>query len=332
MDDQSATGRQADKPSRIPWEGWKDILWRVKDRIGRDRVSLVAAGTAFFLLLAIFPGLAALVSLYGLVADPSAVTRQLAFLESVVPAEGFDIITGQLTRLAEQGGGALSFGFLLSLGAAIWSANNGVKAIIQAMNVAYMEQEKRNFIRLSLFSLAVTLGTLFVLGMFIAVIGVAPVVLAGVGLGDVVKALVALLRWPFLIVVAALAIALVYRFAPNRRQAKWRWVTWGSAIATIGWIVASLLFSWYLSNLASFDRTYGPLGAVIGLLLWLWLSIQILIIGAELDAETERQTRHDSTVGEPKPMGARGAVVADTLGERRPSKRTSESSDADRDA
>lgn len=308
-------GRDAEHPRHIPFAGWKDILWRVLKRIGRDRVTLVAAGTAFYLLLALFPALAALVSLYGLVADVADVAEHLEFLQSVLPADSFDIIGEQLTRLAEQENAALGFGFVFGLAVALWSANNGIKAVVQAMNVAYREHEKRSFVQLTLFTLATTMVALVVAVIFIAAVGLVPTMLNSIGLDSLAETLISVLRWPVLMAVTGGMIALVYRYAPSRRPARWRWITWGSAIATIGWIIASVLFSWYLSNLADFNATYGSLGTVIGLMLWLWLLMQILIIGAEIDAEMERQTERDSTVGPEKPMGERGATVADTLGE-----------------
>jgi len=307
-------GRHANQPTNIPFAGWKDIVWRVIGRVGRDRVALVAAGTAFYLLLALFPALAALVSIYGLVADPADVASHLEFLGDVLPANAFDIIEEQLTRLGDQDTGALGFGFLLGLAAALWSTNNGIKALVQAMNVAYREDESRGFVKLTLLTLGTTVGAMVVAVVLVAAVGLVPAAISSLGLAEVTETLIRVLRWPMLIVVCGAVISLVYRYAPSRALAKWHWVTWGGAFATIGWILASLLFSWYLSNLASYNETYGSLGAVIGMMLWMWLLMQILIIGATLDAEMEHQTERDATVGPEKPMGERGAVVADSLG------------------
>lgn len=317
MPTSTAAGRDARAPSRIPLDGWKDILWRVKNRVGRDRVALIAAGTAFYLLLAIFPALAALVSLYGLLSDPAEVADHIEFISGILPANAFDIVSDQLGRLAEANSGALSFGFLFGLGAALWSANNGVKAIVQSMNVAYEEEEKRSFLQLTLFTLAVTVGTLLVVTLFIFAVGVVPPLLDAIGAGDTVEAVISIARWPLLLIIAGVVITLIYRYAPSRKRAAWRWLTWGSGLATLGWIVTSLLYSWYLSNLANLNETYGSLGVIVGLMIWLWLSMQILVIGAELDAEMEHQTEKDSTVGPDKPMGERGAVMADTVGQHR---------------
>lgn len=317
MPESDADGRSADRPSRIPVEGWKDVLWRVKNRIGRDRVALIAAGTAFYLLLALFPALAALVSLYGLLSDPSEVADHLEFVADILPANAYDLVSEQLARLAEGNTGALSFGFILGLGAALWSANNGVKAIVQSMNVAYREEEKRSFLKLTLFTLATTILTLVVATLFIFAIGIIPPLLDAIGVGRTAETLFSIARWPVLLILASGTIALIYRYAPSRRNAEWRWISWGSALATLGWVVTSLGYSWYLSNLANLNETYGSLGVIVGLMIWLWLSMQILVIGAEIDAEMEHQTAHDSTVGPSRPMGERGAVVADSLGERR---------------
>lgn len=308
-------GRDAEAPSEIPAKGWWDILWRVKDRFVQDRVPLIAAGTAFYMLLALFPALAAFVSLYGFTADPRSIADQLLFFAGVLPEAGIEIIREQLDRLAEQGSTALSVGFVFGLLVALWSANNGIKTLAEAMNVAYHERETRSFIWLNVVSLAVTIGAMIVGILAVVMVGVIPAVLAIVGLREVVIWLISVARWPILFLVAGLGITLLYRYGPCRERAKWRWVTWGSALATVAWIGVSILFSWYLSNFANYQATYGSLGAVVGFMTWTWLSALIIIIGAELDAETEHQTARDSTTGAEKPMGERGAVVADTLGE-----------------
>ena len=308
-------GRRAATPAQLPWAAWKDILWRVWAEFSKDRVTLIAAGATFYLLLALFPALAAFVSIYGFVADPVTVADHIAFLGGFLPAGGVDLIKTQLQNLASQNEAALSFGFIFGLAVALWSANNGIKTLFEAMNIAYDEAEKRSFVRLNLISLGFTLGAIVIAILFIVSVGVVPAVLAFVGLGHVTEVLISLLRWPILFAAAAFGLSVLYRYGPSRERAKWRWVTWGSVVATALWLLASILFSWYLQNFADYNATYGSLGAVIGFMMWTWISVTIIILGAELNSEMEHQTARDSTTGPEAPMGARGATMADTLGD-----------------
>ena len=307
-------GRDADRPSEIPVLGWKDIAWRLWEQFNKDRIMLVAAGATFYLLLALFPALAAFVSLYGFVADPATVADHVAYLGGLLPSGGLDIIRGQLQALARQNNDALGLGFFVGFAVALWSANSGIKAIFDAMNIAYEEEEKRSFLKLNLLSLTFTLGVLLVgIGMLLTV-GVVPALLALLRLDAWTEVLVSVARWPLLMLAILTGISLVYRFGPSREHAKWRWLSWGAVIATVVWIAASWLFSFYLQNFADYNATYGSLGAVIGLMMWTWISVIILIVGAAINAEMEHQTACDTTTGAPLPMGKRGAYVADTLG------------------
>ena len=231
-----------------------------------------------------------------------------------MPSGGIDLIRGQLEALAGQDRGSLSIGLVVALLTAFWSANNGVKTLFEAMNIAYEEREKRSFILLNLIALGFTLGAFAVAMSMIVAVGVVPAMLALLQVGDHSGTLISLMRWPVLLVMVATGISIIYRFGPSRERAKWRWITWGGALATAIWIAASVGFSFYLQNFADYNATYGSLGAVVGMMLWIWISVIILILGAELNAEMEHQTAVDTTTGEPRPMGERGAVVADTLG------------------
>ena len=315
MKPEAGRGREADWPSEIPTRGWKDILRRVYREVVRDRVTLVAAGAAFYLMLAIFPALGAFVSIYGFVADPTSIAGQIAFLQGVLPSGGLNLIYSQLESLASQDPSALSLGLVATLAVSLWSANNGVKTLFEALNIAYEEEEKRSFVRLNLVALAFTLGFMIAFMAMIAVIGIVPAVLAVLNLGGVSEILIAVGRWILMLGLMVMGLSLLYRFGPCRARAKWRWISWGSVLATLVWLFASIAFSYYLQNFADYNATYGSLGAAIGFMLWIWLSAVILIVGAELNAEMEHQTARDSTTGEPQPMGQRGAVVADTLGE-----------------
>ncbi|TMJ00070.1 MAG: YihY/virulence factor BrkB family protein [Alphaproteobacteria bacterium] len=313
---QPGRGRSADAPTRIPARGWKDILWRTYEEISADRLFMIAAGVTFYAMLAFVPAITALVSLYGLFAKASTIDQHLSFIASMMPGSAYELIGDQITRIAGNNDGKLTFAFVLGLGVALWSANAGMKAIFDALNIVYDEDEKRGFIKLNLISLTFTLGAVVALLVAIGAVVALPLVLAYVGFGAERQAwLLTLLRWPALFVLVMLGLALLYRFGPSRKDAEWRWVSVGSVFASFAWLAISALFSWYLSKFADYNATYGSLGAVIGLMMWIWLSVSVILIGAELNAETEHQTARDTTVGHGKPLGARGAVMADTVGE-----------------
>ncbi len=308
-------GRRAKSPVHIPARGWGDILWRVYNQIGDDRLLAVAAGAVFYMLLALFPAVTALVSLYGLFTDASVINEHLALLAGVMPPGALDIIREQVTRLTGTSTNALSFGFFFGLALALWSANAGMKAIIDALNVVYDESEKRGFVKLTLVAFAFTLGGLVFILLALSAIVVLPLVLAWIGIDTRVGELLSWLRWPALLVVIMMFLAVLYRYGPSRTRAQWRWLSVGSIVATVTWLAGSALFSWYLANFANYDATYGSLGAGIGLMMWLWLSVIVILVGGELNAEIEHQTAHDTTEGVAKPLGARGATMADTVGD-----------------
>ena len=308
-------GRRADAPTAMPWRGWKDVLWRTYEEISADRLLLIAAGVVFYAMLAVVPAITALVSVYGLFAKASSISEHLNFLAGVMPAGAYALVSEQIVRIAAGSDGKLTFAFLIGLGLAVWSANAGMKAIFDALNVVYDEDEKRSFIKLNLISLCFTFGAVVMLLLAIGSVVVLPLVLAYMGFAAEQQAgFLPLLRWPALFLVVMFGLSVLYRFGPSRRRAKWRWVSIGSVVAAALWIAVSLLFSWYLSRFADYNATYGSLGAVIGLMMWLWLSVTIILVGAELNSELEHQTARDSTVGAPKPLGTRGAVMADTVG------------------
>lgn len=307
-------GRSADRPSDIPAPGWKDILVRVYHGISEDRILLVAAGVTFYLLLSIFPGIAALVSIYGLFADPADIAGHLDALTNVAPGGAIELLREDMTRLASNGGTTLGLGFVVSLAVSLWSTNSGVSAIFDALNIVYGEKEKRGLVRFYLTTLTFTLASVVFILLTIAVVVLLPVVLNFIPLPGGTDLLVKIARWPTLFVLTALALAVLYRYGPSRAEARWRWITWGSAFATVTWIAASVLFSWYVGNFGSYNKTYGSLGAIIGFMTWIWISIIVVLVGAKLDAEMEHQTARETTAGQPKPLGMRGARMADTVG------------------
>jgi membrane protein len=307
-------GRRATAPGQIPLKGWKDVLWRTASEIVEDRVTLIAAGVTYYLLLASFPALGVLVSLYGFVSDPADIGKQIGFLSMILPPGALDLVLGQLSTLSSQKASTLSAAFIISFAVALWSANSGVKALFDAMNVAYGEEEKRSFVQLNLLSLGFTLGALVVAVVLIIAVGIVPAALALLRLDGWAEALAAIARWPLVLVVVWAATMVIYRYGPSRDKAKLRWLSWGAGISALIWMAASIAFSFYLQNFGHYNVTYGTLGALIGFMVWTWISVVILIMGAELDAELEHQTLSDSTTGPPAPIGQRGAVMADTVG------------------
>jgi membrane protein len=312
---QPGRGRRAASPWQIPFRGWKDILWRTYERIGEDRLLAVAAGVVFYGLLALFPAITAMVSLYGLFAKASTINEHLSAVAGLLPEGGVSVVQDQVNRLAAKGDAKLGFGFIIGLAIALWSANSGMKAIIDALNVVYEEKEKRGFIKQTLISFGFTLAAIAAVLLALGAVVVMPVALNCLGLHAVTDFLLRGLRWPVLLALIITALAVLYRFGPSRQEPRWQWISVGSVVAAAAWLVASGLLSWYLASFASYDATYGSLGAGIGLMMWMWVSSIDILFGAELNSEIEHQTTRDSTVAGEKPLGARGAVMADTIGE-----------------
>ena len=308
-------GRLAERPEHIPHKGWVDIFWRLGMSYFGDRVGFVAGGVTFFVMLSLFPTLAAFVTVYGLFADPADASSRLYFLYSVMPSGVAQFLSGEMQRLAENSNTALTFTLVWTLALSLWSANGAVKTLFYGLNIAYHEVEKRNIVTYNLMCMGFTVaGLASILMTAVLVVGV-PLVLGVFGWAAEWSHL-APLRWPVLLVVYVAALTIIYRMGPCRQRARWRWLTPGAIFAAVLSLVLSLIFSWYLQT---FVRTasYGPLAAMMGFLLWTWLSVQIIIMGAELNAEIEHQTAVDTTTGHPAAIGERGAVVADTVGPKR---------------
>ena len=307
----AALGRLADSPADIPWRGWKRVIRRTWDEIISDRVALVAAGCAFYGTLALFPAISMLVSLYGLVFDPVTVEPQLATLQDLLPPSAFQLISERVHMLVSKPPGALTRGLLVSTAVALWSSATGTKSIISALNLAYEERERRSFLRFQVTAFIMTLlallGAVLGLGLLVAL----PAFLALLGFTGNTAALVQVASALLLVLFVLVSLSLLYRFGPCREAARWRWITPGSILATVLWVLASVLFSFYVGHLASYDATYGPLGAVVGVMMWFFVTVYVVLLGAELNAELELQTARDSTDGPPRPIGRRGAYVAD---------------------
>jgi membrane protein len=284
-----APGDEAASPLDIPRRGWVQIGKRVLVRVGEDRVLAEAAAVTFYSLLALFPALAALISLYGLVADPATIENHLSLAAGLVPGGGMQIVTQQLHSLAAAGHGALGTGAVAGILFSLWSASAGMRAIFDSLNAVYEQKETRGFVHRVLLSLAFTLGGLLFVVLAVAGVVAVPIVLDYAGLGSSTDTLLSVLRWPVLLLAVAFMLGMIYRFGPSRPRAKWRWVSAGGGLAALAWVLASAGFSYYAANFGSYNKTYGSLGAAVGFMTWIWISTIIMLVGAELNAEIERQ-------------------------------------------
>jgi len=307
-------GRNADAPTEIPPQGWKDVLTRTKTEVKQDRVPLLSAAVAFYSLLAIVPAMVAIVCLYGLLADPSDIERQVDDWLGSAPQEVRELVAAQLTSITENAGTAAGIGVVIGIVAALWAASSGMGHLVEAINIAYDEEETRGWVKRRLLAIALTVGATVFIMVAVGLIAVLPAALADTGLGTASRVVAGVVRWLVLFVGMIAALSVLYRYGPDRNGPKWRWASPGAIVATIMWLLASVLFSIYTANFAKYNETYGTLGSVVVVMLWLFLTALAVIVGAELNAELERQTVRDSTIGAERPMGARDAYAADTLG------------------
>jgi membrane protein len=307
-------GRSATSPHQIPMPGWKDILVRTWGEISENNIFLVAGGVTYAVLLALFPGLAALVSIYGLLLNPSQVETQIAALSHILPPESTQMIGDQLEKLVSASSGSLSISAGVALVLALWSASRGMSGLVSALNIAYDQKETRGFFKLNLVAIGLTVLVLIGGTVIIALVGVLPAALQFIGLESSTRWLLLVLEWPLLIVVVMVGLAVLYRYAPDRHPPRWRWVSPGAIVATLLWLLGSVGFTVYVSHFNSYDKTYGSLGGVVVMLTWLYLSAFVALLGAVVNAQSERQTAADSTAGQEKPMGSRKAYAADTTG------------------
>jgi membrane protein len=302
-------GRQAERPQQIPPTGWKDIAKRTMKEVKQDQVPLLAAGVAFYALLSLFPAIIAAVSIYGLVADPTTVRDQIARLTETLSPETAKLVGEQIRQVTAGAGGALGLATVLGIAIALWSASSGMKALITGVNMAYDESESRKFLKLRGLALLLTLGAMVLMGIALALIVAFPAVT-----GDWPTALrwtASILRWLLLAALLTAGLAVLYRYAPDRDEPRWTWVSWGSGIATLLWVVASIGFSIYATFFGNYNKTYGALAGIIILMFWLFLSAFVVLLGAELNTEMELQTARDTTAGPEQPMGERQAHAAD---------------------
>jgi membrane protein len=309
-------GRHATTPTEVPTAGWLDILSRTKQQFSEDNLTIVAAGVGFYGFVAVVPALAALVALYGLIADPAQVADQVTALAQVLPEEVLPLLRDQMLRITsnhQAAGISASLGVLI----AIYSSANATKALLSGLNIAYDETEKRSFLKLNFIALVLTVGAIIAAVLAISLVAVLPSVLSHLHVPGKVEVILNWVRWPILVGGFMISLATLYRFGPSRNDAKWKWVSPGALVAAFLWLVGSALFSLYVAKVGSYDKTYGPLGAVVVFLMWLYISALTVLVGAEFNSEMERQTLQDTTDEPEKPMGQRGATAADTVGPTR---------------
>lgn len=309
-------GRLARTPAQIPWRGWRAAIGRTLHDMISDRISLVAAGCTFYAVLALFPAISMLISLYGLVFNPATVEPQLAVLRHLLPPEAFNMLAGRVHQLVTQPSSLLGIKLAGSVLFTLWSSATGTRSMLSALNMAYGEEDTRSYLRFQVISFAMTIGAILVAVLALAGLVALPAALGFVGLSAYSQLLIQVISFSVLVVFVLLALSLLYRFGPSRHRARWRWITPGSVLATLLWLLASVLFSLYVGHLASYDVTYGSLGAAIVVMMWFYVSVYVVLLGAELNAELELQTVRDSTTGPPKPIGKRGAFVADHVAQR----------------
>lgn len=314
---QPGRGRDAQGPTGIPRRGLLDVAARLKTQIAEDNLALIAAGVAFYGLLAVFPAITALMSVAGLVYSPAELVSVLEGASSIVPPDVSRILLEQAQSVAGSDEGGLTLGVLLGFSLAMWSASSGVASLVQGLNVAYDERETRGFVWLRLRVLGMTIAIMLGLILAAALIVAVPVVLAFMVFSPQIELMVQLLAYIPLAVIFIGGVVALYRWGPDRARAKWRWLTPGALVASVLWLVASIGFSIYVQQFGSYNETFGSIAGVIVLLMWLWLSAFVILLGAELNAELEAQTARDTTTGQREPMGHRGAVKADELGDVR---------------
>jgi membrane protein len=308
-------GRFARSPGEIPPRGWFDVVKRVYRQIGEDNIGIAAAGVAFYAFFALFPLIAATIAIYGLITDPITAQQQMAAIAKELPEQSAKLVQDQLRQIARSSPVALSWGLVISILLSLWSANKGTQALFQAINIAYNEKNNRGFLNGNLITLLFTILGIVVAILSIILVIALPAFTSRLELPYALQVMVFIARWIILAVVLIAGLAILYRFAPDREKPRWQWVSWGSVIATVFWLAGSWGFSYYVKNFSNYNATYGSLAAVVILLLWFNLSSFIVLLGAEINSELERQTVRDSTTGKTQPMGKRGATDADNLGE-----------------
>jgi membrane protein len=313
-DHEAGRGREADQSTEIPRRGWWDVARRTMHEVRDDNIPTIAASVAFYAMLAVVPALIAVISIYGLIADPRDVRDQIESFTSALPEDASELVTNQLDSITRESGNGLGVGVVLGIAAALWTAAGGVGALIKGMNLVYDQTENRKFLHRRALALLLTIGGVVAMITMLGLIVAAPAVIRRVTDSDIASTVLVALRWPLLLVLILFGLAVLYRFGPNRSLARWHWVSGGALLAAGLWLLASAGFAVYVDLMGSYNETYGSLGAVIILMLWLYLSAFAVLLGAELNSQLERPTAADTTTGRDRPEGEGEAHAADTLG------------------
>jgi membrane protein len=314
---QDERGRQATRPGEVPPRGWLDVLKRTRQGIRDTNASIVAAGVAFYAFLALVPALIAVVAVYGLVANPADVKDQITTFTSALPRDAQKLLSSQLSSITRSAGSGTGIAAAIAIGAALWSASSGIAALNTGLTVVNRENETRGMVKRRLLALVLTLFAVAGLLVMLALVVALPSVLDSIDISGIGSTALELARWPLLAGLLLVGLAVIFRYGPQRRRPRWRWITPGAIVAVIVGLVASIGFSIYVSLLGNYNKTYGTLGAIIIMLLWLYLMAFAVLFGAAMNAELERQTERDTTAGDEEPMGERGAYVADSVGPTR---------------
>lgn len=304
-------GRSASTPLKIPARGWQQIAKRVWRQVGKDNVQIVSAGVAFYFFLSLFPAIAAFLALYGLIMSPENAAEQVTQLQPLIPQEAYQLIAGFAEAVANSEGQTLGWGIAFSILLGVFSANKGTAALFTGLNIAYNQEDSRPFLRRSLLTLGVTLGAIISGSLLLAAVAVIPMIRQVLPLPEMTDTILNLLRWPLIVVIGFGALAVLYKVAPNRSNPQWRWVTPGSVVAVLLWLLGSAGFGWYIESFGDMSKTYGSLAGIVVLMLWFFITAYAILLGAEINSESEYQTARDSTIGPEKPMGSRGAYHAD---------------------
>jgi membrane protein len=314
---QNGRGREASRPGEVPARGWLDVLKRTSRGIKETNASIVAAGVAFYAFLALVPALIALVAIYGLVANPADVRDQITSFASALPRDAQRLLSSQLGSITRGAGGGTGIAAAIAIAGALWSASSGIAALNTGLTVVNHETETRGFLKKRLLALVLTLFAVVGVLIMLALVVALPSVLESIDVTGIGSTVLELARWPLLAGVMLVGLGVIFRYGPQRRRPRWRWVTPGAVVAVVVGLAASIGFSIYVSLLGNYNKTYGALGAIIIMLLWLYLMAFAVLFGAAMNAELEHQTERDTTAGDDKPMGERGAHVADTVGPTR---------------
>ncbi|MFG6667093.1 YihY/virulence factor BrkB family protein [Halomonas sp. HNIBRBA4712] len=314
----TSRGRRAKTPEEIPSPGLVDVGWRVVRAARRNRLTMLAASTAFYALLALFPTIAAVISLWGLLFDPLEAAQQLYEISRFMPPDTANLIDQQAEQVVENTETGNFMAAMIGLGIAMFVASKGVAVLVVGLNVVYGESEKRPFLRRTVLLTVLTLGLIVMTLISLGFIALIPMAVESLAVQAPLDSVINWLRWPVLLLITSFLIALLYRFAPYRRKPRWEWLNYGTLFATVAWLLGSAALSFYVRTFTTFSEVYGSLGAVVAMMMWFWISAFLVLFGAELNCELERQTLKDTTVGSPRPLGEREAFAADTVGVTNP--------------